>query len=158
MSINEDNEFEPQVKEPQEEVKVGEGDQFQVLPENEEEEKEEILLTVPTVEPAKPKKSSFKAKSLRARRRDTTSSTGLKKELERQATQIDNIRRTLQYIRKDTKSTQGQPKLLKQLQSQIKKLQNQLTQIQKIITKKTIATATNVKEKKVNLKRVRKKR
>jgi hypothetical protein len=44
MSINEDNEFEPQVKEPEEEVKVGEGEQFQVLPGNEEEEKEEILF------------------------------------------------------------------------------------------------------------------
>ena len=48
MSINEDNEFEPQVKEPEEEVKVGEGEQFQVLPGNEEEEKEEILLVAPT--------------------------------------------------------------------------------------------------------------
>src|SRR4249920_3880293 len=104
MSINEDNEFEPQVKQPQEEVQVGEGEQFQVLPGNEEEEKEEILLTAPTVEPAKSKMSSSKAKSSRTRRRDATSSTDLKKHLERQTTQIDKIRLMLQSIRKDTKS------------------------------------------------------
>jgi ferritin-like metal-binding protein YciE len=48
----------------------------------------------------------------------------------------------LQSIRKDTKSIQGQPKLIKRLQSQIKQLQNQLAQIQKIITRKGFATAT----------------
>jgi len=58
MSINEDNEFKPQAKEPQEEVQVGEGEQFQVLPGNQEEEKDEILLTAPTVNPAKAKMSN----------------------------------------------------------------------------------------------------
>jgi hypothetical protein len=140
---NEDKEFEPQVKDFQEEVKISE-DTLHVLPENEQEEKEEILLTAPTVELPKPKMSSSKAKDVR-------------KMPERQTTQIDKIRVMLQSIRKDTTSTQGQPKLLKQLQSQIKKLQNQLAQIQKIITKKSIATATTSR-KKLNVKRVRKKR
>ena len=53
---NEDNEFEPQVKDFQEEVKISE-DTLHVLPENEQEEKEEILLTAPTVELPKPKMS-----------------------------------------------------------------------------------------------------
>jgi hypothetical protein len=113
-------------------VKVGEGDQFQVLAENEQEEKEEILLTAPSVEPAKPKMSSSKAKSSRTRRRDEIGSPYVRKMLERQTSHIDKIRLMLQSIRKDTKSTQGQPKLIKQIQSQMKLLQNQLTQIQKI--------------------------
>jgi len=75
MTINEDREFEPQVKEPQdEEIKIGQDEQLQVLPENEQEEKEEILLTSSIVEPAKPKTSSSKAKSSRMRRRDVLSS------------------------------------------------------------------------------------
>ena len=67
MSINEDNEFEPQVKDFQEEVKISE-DALHVLPENEQEEKEEILLTAPTIELPKPKMSSSKTKSSRTRR------------------------------------------------------------------------------------------
>ncbi len=133
MSINEENEFEPHIKEPQEEVQVGVGEQFQVLPGNKEEEKE-ILLTAPTVEPAKPKMSSSKTKSSRTRRRDDISSTDLKKQLERQTTQIDQIRLMLHSIRKDTKYTQGQLKLIKRLQSQIKLLQllqNQLVKFKK---------------------------
>ena len=44
-TTNEYEELEPQVKESQEEeVKIGEDQRLQVLPENEEEEKEEILL------------------------------------------------------------------------------------------------------------------
>lgn len=143
MSINEDNEFEPRVKDFQEEVKISE-DTLHVLPENEQEEKEEILLTAPTVELPKPKMSSSKTKSSRTRRRDAT-------------TQINKIRLMLQSIRKDTKSIQGQPKLIKRLQSQIKLLQNQLAQIQKIITKKGFATTTTPSRKKtLNPKRVKK--
>jgi hypothetical protein len=65
----------------------------------------------------------------------------------------------LQSIQKDTKSTQGQPKLMKRLESQIKLLQNQLVQIQKIITKKSVATSKSRSRKKVpTLKRAKKKR
>ena len=65
----------------------------------------------------------------------------------------------LQSILKRTKSTQGQSKLIKQLQSQLKQLQNQLTQIQKIITKKGFAIGTTPSRKKtLNPKRLKKKR
>jgi membrane-bound lytic murein transglycosylase B len=160
MTINEDKEFEPQVKEPQEEeIKIGQDEQLQVLPENEQEEKEEILLTSSVVEPAKAKTSSSKAKSSRIRRRDVLSSVDVRKMLEKQNTQIHKITVMLQYIQKDTKSTQGQPKLMKRLKSQIKLLQNQLVQIQKIITKKSVATSKSRSRKKVpTLKRAKKKR
>lgn len=129
------------------------------MPENEEEEKEEILLTASTLEKAKPKmSSSSKAKSSRMPRRNKISSTYVRKQLERQTAQIDKIRPMLQSILKDTKFTQGQSKLIKQLQSQIKQLQNQLTQIQKIITKKGFAIGTTTSRKKtLNSKRLKKK-
>jgi hypothetical protein len=160
MTINEDREFEPQVKEPQdEEIKIGQDEQLQVLPENEQEEKEEILLTSSIFEPAKAKTSSSKAKSSRMRRRDVLSSVDVRKMLEKQNTQIHKITIMLQSIQKDTKSTQGQPKLMKRLESQIKLLQNQLVQIQKIITKKSVATSKSRSRKKVpTLKRAKKKR
>ena len=160
MTINEDREFEPQVKEPQdEEIKIGQDEQLQVLPENEQEQKEEILLTSSIVEPAKAKTSSSKAKSSRMRRRDVLSSVDVRKMLEKQNTQIHKITIMLQSIQKDTKSTQGQPKLMKRLESQIKLLQNQLVQIQKIITKKSVATSKSRSRKKVpTLKRAKKKR
>ena len=160
MTINEDREFEPQVKEPQdEEIKIGQDEQLQVLPENEQEEKEEILLTSSIVEPEKAKTSSSKAKSSRMRRRDVLSSVDVRKMLEKQNTQIHKITIMLQSIQKDTKSTQGQPKLMKRLESQIKLLQNQLVQIQKIITKKSVATSKSRSRKKVpTLKRAKKKR
>jgi hypothetical protein len=41
----------------------------------------------------------------------------------------------VQSIQKDSESTIGQIKLIKQMQSQLKHLQNQLTQIQKFVTK-----------------------
>ncbi|MFZ0511971.1 MAG: hypothetical protein WAM14_10220 [Candidatus Nitrosopolaris sp.] len=157
-TTNEYNERERQVKESQEEeVKIGED---QVLPENEEEEKEEILLTASTVEPSKPKmSSSSKAKSSRTRRRDEISPADVREQLERQTTQIDKIRPMLQSILKDTKSTQGQSKLIKQLQLHLKQLQNQLTQIQKTITKKSFAIMTTPSRKKtLNPKRLKKKR
>lgn len=133
----EDEALEPGIKVPQKEVPVVEDQQLNVLPENEEEENEEILLTARTVEKAKPKMSSLsKAKSSRMRRRVEISSASVREQLERQTTQIDKIRSMLQSLVKETKSTQGQSKLIKQLQSQLKKLQNQVTQIHKTIAKK----------------------
>jgi hypothetical protein len=160
MTINEDKEFEPQVKEPQEEeIKIGQDEPLQVLPENEQEEKEEILLTSSIVEPAKAKMSSSKAKSSRMRRLDVLSSVDVRKMLEKQNTQIHKITVMLQSIQKDTKSTQGQPKLMKRLESRIKLLQNQLVQIQKIITKKSVATSKSRSRKRVPaIKRAKKKR
>jgi glutamate 5-kinase len=65
----------------------------------------------------------------------------------------------VQSIQKDSKSTVGQIKLIKQMQSQLKQLQNQLTQIQKFITKKDSATkTTQLRKKTINANRSRKKR
>ena len=145
----EDNKFEGQAKESEQgDVKIGDDQRLQLLPENEEEEKEEILLTAQTVNATKPKFLPSAAKPSRMRRRDKISSSGVKKQLERQRNQIDKIRLLVQSIRNDTKSIQEQPKLIKQVQSQIKQLQNQIAQIQKIMTKKNFAPASTLLRKK----------
>jgi hypothetical protein len=156
----EDEALEPGIKVPQKEVPVVEDQQLNVLPENEEEENEEILLTARTVEKAKPKMSSLsKAKSSRMRRRVEISSASVREQLERQTTQIDKIRSVLQSLVKETKSTQGQSKLIKQLQSQLKKLQNQVTQIHKTIAKKSLPIVTTAaRKKKLNPRKLKKKR
>jgi capsule polysaccharide export protein KpsE/RkpR len=124
------------------------------LPENEEEEKEEILLTTASVTPA------LKAKSSPGQRQpNEISSADIRKHLKRQTEQLSKVTTTVQSIQKDSKSTTGQIKLIKQMQSQLKQLQNQLTQIQKFITKKDFAIkTTRLRKKTINPNRSRKKR
>jgi hypothetical protein len=57
------------------------------------------------------------------------------KQLKRQTEQLNKVTIMVQSIQKDSESTIGQIKLIKQMQSQLKHLQNQLTQIQKFVTK-----------------------
>jgi hypothetical protein len=119
---------------------VVDDEQLRALPENEEEEKEEILLPSTTVpKTTKPKVSSSKGKSSLGRRRwNETSSASTTKQLERQATQLDKITIMLHSIQKDMKSTKGQSKLINQLRSQIKRLQTQMSQIQKNIEREIL--------------------
>ena len=145
-TTKEDNEFEPGINEPHE--RVVDDEQIRELPENEEEEKEEILLPTTAVKTPKPKVSSSKGNSSLGRRRwDETA--GTTKQLERQATQLDKITIMLHSIQKDMKSTKGQSKLINQLQSQIKQLRTQMSQIQKNIAKRNFTTATISSRKKM---------
>jgi hypothetical protein len=108
-----------------------------VLPENEEEEKEEIPLTTGSLA------SALKAKSSpEKRQRNEISSADIGKHLKRQTEQLNKVTIMVHSTQKDSKSTSGQIKLIKQMQSQLKQLQNQLTQIQKFITKKEFAIKT----------------
>jgi hypothetical protein len=146
--------FKSGIKEPQKQIPVVNDQQVNVLPENEEEEKEEIPLTTASVA------SALKAKPSSARRQpNEISSSDIGKHLKRQTEQLNKVTIMVQSIQKDSKSTIGQIKLIKQMQSQLKQLQNQLTQIQKFITKKDFATATiSSKKKMINTKRIKKKR
>jgi hypothetical protein len=125
-----------------------------VLPENEEEEKEEMPLTTASIA------SALKAKSSTGKRRpNEISSADIGKHLKRQTEQLNKVTIMVQSIQKDSKSTIGQIKLIKQTQSQLKQLQNQLTQIQKFITKKDFAIkTTRLRKKTINANRSRKKR
>jgi hypothetical protein len=85
------------------------------LPENEEEEKEEILLTTASVTPA------LKAKSSPGQRQpNEISSADIRKHLKRQTEQLSKVTTTVRSIQKDSKSTTGQIKLIEQMQSQLK--------------------------------------
>ncbi|MGA9151469.1 MAG: hypothetical protein WBZ36_12900 [Candidatus Nitrosopolaris sp.] len=141
------------VKEPQKQGPVVEDQQVNVLPDNEE-EKEEILLTTASVA------SPHKAKSaIRKRQPKEISSADIGKHLKRQTDHLNKVTTTVQSIQKDSKSTIGQIKLIKQMQSQLKQLQNQLTQIQKFITKKNFAIkSTRLRKRTINTNRSRKKR
>ena len=145
-TTKDDSEFESSINEPHEGVPVLDDEQLRVLPENEQEEKEEILLPTTAVKTTKPKVSSNKRKSSLGRRGDETNSAGTTKQLQRQATQLDRITIMLQ---KDMKSTKGQSKLINQLQSQIKQLRTQMSQIQKNIAKRNFTTATISSRKKM---------
>jgi hypothetical protein len=89
------------------------------LPENDE-ENENILLTSRTLEKAKPKMSSRSNTRSSRLRRVEVKSANLREQLERQTAQIDKIRSMLQALLKETKSTRGQSKLIKQMQLQVK--------------------------------------
>ena len=63
-TTKEDNEFEPDINEPHKRVLIVDDERLGVLPENEEEEKEEILLPSTSADKTtKPKVSSSKGKS-----------------------------------------------------------------------------------------------
>lgn len=130
-SINSDKE--------DEQAKVAEGQELQVLPENEAEEKEEILLTTAGSETTKPKVPSLssKRKSSPKRAQPTEMNlTGVSKQLDKQTMQINKIRLMLQSIQTRTKTIERQPELIKQLQSQIKQIQKHVSEIQKNIRTK----------------------
>jgi hypothetical protein len=145
--------FESDIKEPQKQMPVVEDQQVNVLPENEE-EKEEIPLTRASVA------SALKAKSSPGKRQPKgISSADIGKHLKRQTERLNKVTIMVQSIQKDSKSTIGKIKLIKQMQSQLKQLQNQLTQIQKFITKKDLAIkSTQLRKKTINANRPRKKR
>jgi len=146
--------FESGIKEPQKKVMVVDDQQLNVLPENEEEEKEEIPLTTASVASALNVKSSPKK-----RHRNEISSSDIGKHLKRQTEQLNKVTIMVQSIQKDSKSIIGQIKSIKQMQSQLKQLQNQLTQIQKFITNKKLAImTTRLRKKTINANRSRKKR
>jgi hypothetical protein len=99
------------IKEPQ--IPVVDDQQVNVLPENEEEEKEELPLTTASVA------SALKAKSSpRKRPRDEIGSADIVKHLKRQTERLNKVTTMVQSIQKDSKSTQI--KLIKQMQSQLK--------------------------------------
>jgi hypothetical protein len=145
--------FESGIKEPQKQIPVVEDEQVNVLPENEQ-EKEEIPLTTASL-PSAPKAKSSPGK----RQPNEISSADIGKHLKRQTERLNKVTIMIQSIQKDSKSTIGQIKLIKQMQLQLKQLQNQLTQIQKFIAKKDFAIkTTRLKKKTINPNRSKKKR
>ena len=113
---------------------------MEVLPANEEEEKEEILTadsTAVTPQPKMPALQSSKTKSPYKRNQQQTGKLNLadvSKKLDKQRIQINKIIQLVQPVQKQIKSAERQLELVKQLQSQLKQLQKQVSQVQKKIT------------------------
>jgi hypothetical protein len=126
--------------EEQEPVKVAEGHELEVLPANEEEEKEDILTadsTAVTPQPKMPAPQSSKTKSPSKRNQQQTGGldfADVSKQLDKQRIQINKIIQLVQPVQKQIKSAERQLELVKQLQSQLKQLQKQVSQVQKKIT------------------------
>jgi hypothetical protein len=117
--------------EEKEDVEVAEGQELEVLPKNEEEEKEEILLTeaISTTTPKRPKVAKMKP-SVRSQHKETTLAN-ISEQLQKQSAKIDKVGQMLQPLQKYLKSTKKQAELIKELQTHIKQLQKQLSQIKK---------------------------
>ena len=121
-----------------EEVKVAEDHELQVLPENKEENKEEILITDATKRPSSTKSTSMnKQQHARVRRRQQQ---GLPyyiiRLFKKQNVEITKMALLLRSIQKQTETLKIQSDLMKQLQSQLRQIQKQMSQIEKgIITK-----------------------
>jgi hypothetical protein len=113
-----------------EDVEVATGDQeLKVLPDNEEEEREEML--------ADTKKSKNRpSKTSQGKEEQTIPLTTISKQLEKQNTLINKILQMIQPAAKQIKSTERQLELVKQIQSQIKQVQKQVSQVQKELMKK----------------------
>ena len=123
------------------------------MPENEEEEKEEIPLTTSRLTSALKGKSSP-----RKRQPNEISSADIGKHLKIQTERLNKVTIMVHSIQKDSKSIIGHINSIKQMQSQLKQLQNQLTQIQKFIIKKDFAIrTTRLRKKTINPNRSRKK-
>ena len=124
----------------EEEVEVAQDHELKVLPENEEEDKEEILITDATKRPLTAKTTKIINKKQRGggRRRRKALPDEMTKVLNRQTVEIDKMALLVQSILKQLKPLKIQPELIKQLQSQLRQIQKQMSQIQKgiIITKK----------------------
>jgi hypothetical protein len=96
--------FESGIMEPQKQIPVVDDQQVNVLPENEEEEKEEIPLTTA---------SALKAKSSpRKRQPNEISSADIRRHLKRQTEQLNKVTIMVHSIQKDSKSTIGQIKYM----------------------------------------------
>jgi hypothetical protein len=134
---SEEEGVEREQKEEVEEVEVAQDHELKVLPENEEEKKEEILITDATKMPSSKTTATINKKQLGERRRKKVLPDKMTKVLSRQTVEIDKMALLLQSILKQLKPLKIQSDLIKQLQTQLRQMQKQMSQIQKgIITKK----------------------
>jgi hypothetical protein len=142
------------LKEEQEKPIPGEGisdNELEVLPSNEEEEKEEILLTT-----AKSLKKPSRSSRQKVQEK-TIPLTSLLNQLNKQSIQFNEIIQMLQPVQREIKSAQRHPELLRQIQSQLKQLQGYISQIQKDSHKIRLSLSKNtVPTKRKNAKRIRK--
>lgn len=123
----------------EEEVKVAQDHELKVLPENEEEDKEEILITDATKRPSTAKNK--KQRGLQKRRKGKALPNEITRILNRQTGEIDKMALQLSSIAKQLKLIKNQSDSVKQLGSELRQIQKQMSQIQKgIRTNKQVNT------------------
>jgi hypothetical protein len=134
-----------------EEVKIAQDTELKVLPDNEEEDKEEILVTDSIKRPSstKTRAENQKQKGVQKRRKEKGEGKALPNEiikiLNRQTGEIDRMALQLGSIAKQLKLMKDQSDVVKQLQSQLRQIQKQLSQIQRGIGRNKLVN-TNKKK------------
>ena len=126
-----------------EEVKVAQDHELKVLPENEEEDKEEILITDATKRPSTAKTTTEKKRqrNLQKRAKGNALPNEIARMLNRQTGEIDKMALQLSSIAKQIKLIKNQSDSVKQLGSELRQIQKQMSQIQKgIRTNKQVNT------------------
>ena len=112
----------------EEHVEVAEGQELEVIPKNEEEEQQDILLTEATsITPKRAKVAKMKS-SVRNQYKEKILAD-ISGQLQKQSTKIDKVVQMLQPLQKYLKSAKKQTELIKELQSHLKQLQKKLSQI-----------------------------
>jgi hypothetical protein len=128
----------------EEHVEVAEGQELEVIPKNEEEEQQDILLTEAiSITPKRPKVAKTKA-SVRNQHKEKTLAN-ISEQLQKQSAKIDKVGQMLQPLQKYLKSANKQTDLIKELQTHIKQLQKQLSQVKKGIERSRIKMKNKVK-------------
>jgi hypothetical protein len=136
-----------------EEVKVAQDHELKVLPENEEEDKEEILITDATKRPttSRTKKENKKQKEVQKGGKGKGKGgkalpNNITRILNRQTGEIDKMALQLSSIAKQLKLVKNQSDSVKHLQPQLRQIQKQMSQIQKgIRTNKQVSTSKKKK-------------
>jgi hypothetical protein len=126
-----------------EEVKVAQDHELKVLPENEEEDKEEILITDATKRPSTVKTTTENKKQRDVQRRGKGKAlpNEITRMLNKQTGEIDKMALQFSSIAKQLKLIKNQSDSIKQLGSELRQIQKQMSQIQKgIRTNKQVNT------------------
>jgi hypothetical protein len=121
-------------------------EQLQVLPANDEEEKE-ILLTAKAIQATNTKRKDKLSKITRDQKQKDAN-LSIMKLVQSQTLQIHRIMVILQSARHDVDSVQGASKSIREINSKIKNIQYQVSQIQKQLTQKTQQQRIRSKKKK----------
>ena len=121
-------------------------EQLQVLPDNDEEEKE-ILLTGKTIQAASSRRKDNLSK-ITKNRNYKNPNLGIRELVRNQTVQINKLTLIVQSVHQDIASTKVASKSIKEINTEIKKIRNQISQIQTQLTKKTQQHRTILKKRK----------
>lgn len=120
-------------------------EQLQVLPANDEEEKE-ILFTGKGIQATNSKRKDDLSKITKNQKQSPN--LGILKLVQSQTLQVNKLMAILQSVRHHIASVQGDSKSIRDINSELKKIQYRMSQIQDQLAKKTQQQKTRSKKKK----------